>query len=310
MNWREFKKKYEHYASIVYDHINARVDSVIIYYKELRMKEWVQKLKSEIFKYIGKFFKTIVFLIIVVVSIAIIAPFFGYKINLKKMFFQLAQIKGIPLEPIETQLTLYQTNAVGQTMHDLTKECAIFNYVPSEEQKFYLAIKNNKENNTDLINPVLTIRFMDPEDIEVRLDEKASEGWVPTDPSGSYFYRREEVLQPTKLSVNNRKPLFLKFKKEKFYKVFYEISGKNEVPVPGEFNIKVGNPPHETFSYSFNDSNLKQSSVTSAHTLTRAGGQMSVSSSTVVSTVLSNDAGVVKTTGKNGAIPKRDTLGF
>jgi len=298
MNWREFKGKIEHYCSVIDTHVNALVNSVIIYYRKLRMKEWLQKLKSEILKYIEKSFKAIIFLIIVVISIAIIAPFFGYKINLKKMFFQLSQIKGIPLEPIEMQLKLYQTNAVGQTMHDLAKECAIFNFVPGEEQKFYLAIKNNKEDNTDLINPVLTIRFIEPEDVKVRLDEKASEWWSATDPSGSYFYRREEVLQPTKLSVNNRNPLFIKFIKEKYYKVSYEMSGKNEVPVPGEFYIKVGNPPHETVRYSVNDSNKKEPSVTSAHTLTKPGGQMSVSSSSVVNTVLSSDSGIVKTTAK------------
>ena len=47
MNWKEFKRKLENHINIIYKYVNAFLDTVIIYYKRLRMKEWLQKFKNE-----------------------------------------------------------------------------------------------------------------------------------------------------------------------------------------------------------------------------------------------------------------------
>ncbi len=186
--------------------------------------------------------KKLILIILALLFIWFMTFLFGYRVDFRKMFFNFAQMKGVPLVPIEKQLRLYQTNTFDYKPRDLIRESAVFQYRPNEKQRFYLGIKNCKEDNTDFINPVLTIRFMDPGDIEVYIDEKLSKGWTPSDPSGTYFYRSEENLQPTKLSISNRNPLFVIFKKEKYYKVNYEIAGQNEMPISGAFYIKVGNP--------------------------------------------------------------------
>jgi len=102
------------------------------------------------------------------------------------------------------------------------------------EQPFWVGIANMMLNR-NYRNPTLFLNFKDK--VDVRVDPKGSVGWVEMEPDSQYFIKLNGDLQP--LVTYRLNPLFVKFANEGDYSVHFGIRGDNELPVDGDFIIKV-----------------------------------------------------------------------
>ena len=192
--------------------------------------------------------------------------FYGYRPDIPgsiQMF--LKNRFGIETKPFGRQLQLYQINNPTdcRIQHNLTRwfnwGCATF---PNSKdfQKFYLAIKNLRKDESNVKNPELLLFFYNVENLEV--DMLQSKYWKKSDPDGAYFIKIKDELKPSKISVNSLPALFIKFKEDSISEVAYEIKAANQSSERGTFSIYVGSP----VSAIRNNSNL-QMSATPSHFL-------------------------------------------
>ena len=150
----------------------------------------------------------------------------------------------IETKPVTRQLVLYQINnpANYKIQHNLTKrfpgrEYATFP-LSDEYQKFYFGIRNLRHDKANIVDPILTIRFYDTENLLVDIDK--SKPWIPSDPEGAYFIRIYDEIHHSITSVGSLPALFVKFKKRDLYKAEYEIRSQNKEAEIGTFYINVG----------------------------------------------------------------------
>lgn len=102
-------------------------------------------------------------------------------------------------------------------------------------QAFWLGIGNADSKVKNFKNPSLFLNF--DGNVQIKVDEKSSKGWIETDPNFTYFYKTDGSMQQGQGFRLN--PLFVKFPMEGIYNVPYSITADNELPISGEFSIKV-----------------------------------------------------------------------
>lgn len=187
-----------------------------------------------------------------IIKWSIIAPIFGRKVDIKKSIHGLALKEGIILETLSKQLigTLDTTKHIPSVIIsqeypnsqgfnyrqsiNLSTHPAVMSY-QSDWQPFWLGIGNISKKLKNLNNPTIFLNFHGQ--IKVKVDENTSIGWAETDPNFTYFLKTKGSIQPgQRIRLN---PLFVKFPKVGLYTVFYSITGDNQPPVSGNFNIKV-----------------------------------------------------------------------
>lgn len=209
---------------------------------------------------------TIIFFLILIIAVCInpLLSNFGRRINLKRLL----EHKGIYPEDLGKELTegskedlekiiksrakatleelkevqagIYLTQEYPGTQGynyrqsiDLRNKPAVMRY-QEKEQKFYVGIANIRVNK-NYKNPTLFLNFGGK--VNVRVDPKISAGWVEMDPNFSYNIALNGDLKP--LVTYRLNSLLVKFPEEGDYPVHFGIRGDNELPVNGDFLIKV-----------------------------------------------------------------------
>lgn len=191
-----------------------------------------------------------------IIKWSIIAPLFGRRVDIKKTIDGLALKDGVVLErftvksnqPIETSLNIkeYRPDVIisqeypssqgfsYQQNINLNTYPAVMTY-QNDWQPFWFGISNVSAKLHNLGNPGLFLNFNGK--MQVRVDEKASIGWVETDPNFTYYLKTIGLVQPG--SGVRLNPLFVKFPAEGIYSVSYSITSDNKLPVSGQFDVKV-----------------------------------------------------------------------
>lgn len=180
---------------------------------------------------------------------SVIAPIFGRQVDIKKSIDGLALKEGVVLEPstkIQIQSQAASQNIVISQEYpcsqgynyrqsiNLVNHTAVMTY-QDNWQAFWLGVGNADSKIKNFKNPSLFLNFNG--NVQVKIDEKSSKGWIETDPNFMYFYKTDGSMQPGQGFRLN--PLFIKFPNEGIYKVSYSITADNELPISGEFSTKV-----------------------------------------------------------------------
>jgi hypothetical protein len=191
-----------------------------------------------------------------IIKWSIIAPLFGRKVDIKKSIDGLALKEGVVLErftvipnqPIETPLNIndYRPDIIisqeypssqgfgYQQSINLNAHFAVMTY-QNDWQPFWLGISNVSAKLQNLGNPGLFLNFNGK--TQVKIDEKASSGWVEMDPNFTYYLKSMGAVQPgSGIRLN---PLFVKFPTEGIYSISYSITSDNKLPISGKFDVKV-----------------------------------------------------------------------
>ncbi len=180
----------------------------------------------------------------------VLARWYGVRINLLETLKQhgvavekLGQATipadiGEALKQIKSAIYLTQEYPSSQDYNylqsiNLKDKSAVVTW-QENEQPFWVGIANMMLNR-NYKNPTLFLTFKDK--VEVRVDPKGSVGWVEMEPDSQYFIKLNGDLQP--LITYRLNPLFVKFANEGDYSVHFGIRGDNELPVDGDFIIKV-----------------------------------------------------------------------
>jgi len=191
-----------------------------------------------------------------IIKWSIIAPLFGRKVDIKKSIDGLALKEGVVLErftvisnqPIETSLNIREytpdiiisqeyPSSQGFTYQNsinLNTHFAVITY-QNDWQPFWLGIMNVSTKIQNLNNPGLFLNFDGK--MQVKVDEKASIGWVEMDPNFTYYLKTIGSVQPSSGARLN--PLFVKFPAEGIYSISYSITSDNKLPISGKFDVKV-----------------------------------------------------------------------
>jgi len=190
-----------------------------------------------------------------IVKWSILAPIFGKKVDIKRSIDGLALKDGVILQnTISTKQQVgISSNIIGyrpsiivsqeypssqgfgyQQSIDLNAHSAVMTYQDSW-QPFWLGISNAGTRVKNIQNPILFLNFKGK--IKVKVDENSSQGWVETDPSYTYFLKTRNLIQPK--SGIRLNPLFVEFPEEGTYSISYSVTADNELPISGEFDIKV-----------------------------------------------------------------------
>lgn len=180
----------------------------------------------------------------------------------------LARLYGVRINPLETLKqhgiaveklgqTTIPTDNIGEALKQIKSAIYLiqeypssqgYNYLQSinlkdkpavmtwqeNEQSFWVGIANMMLNK-NYKNPTVFLTFKGK--VDVRVDPKGSVGWVEMEPNSQYFIKLNGDLQP--LVTYRLNPLFVKFANEGDYSVHFGIRGDNELPVDGDFIIKV-----------------------------------------------------------------------
>ncbi len=191
-----------------------------------------------------------------IIKWSIIAPLFGRRVHIKKTIDGLALKEGVVLErftaitsqPIETALKRRENSpdiiisqeypsSQGfsyQKSINLNVHYAVMTY-QNDWQPFWLGMMNVGTRIQNLENPGLFLNFNGK--FQVKVDEKASIGWVEMDPNFSYYLKTIGAVQPG--SGVRLNPLFVKFPAEGAYSISYSITSDNKLPISGQFDVKV-----------------------------------------------------------------------
>ena len=102
-------------------------------------------------------------------------------------------------------------------------------------QPFWFGIMNISKKIQNLENPGLFLNFNGK--MQVKVDGKASTGWVEMDPNFSYYLKTIGSVQPG--SGVRLNPLFVKFPAEGTYSISYSITSDNKLPISGQFDVRV-----------------------------------------------------------------------
>ncbi|UCB57633.1 MAG: hypothetical protein JSV30_03365 [Candidatus Omnitrophota bacterium] len=207
------------------------------------LKDWVRSLSKIILNIL------ILILFVEIIINPISRKFFKKEINLgkllqeryfvfvqdlpKKRFIETAEIKESKLPAILTQEYPSSQDYTYQDSINLITKPAVMT-LEKNEQPFWLGIANLKMKE-NYKNPTLFLNFRGK--VNVRADAKKSVGWEETDPNFTYFIKLNGGLQP--LVTYRLDPLFVRFPEEGDYSVHFGIRGDNELPVDGDFTVKV-----------------------------------------------------------------------
>ena len=208
------------------------------------------KLRHKIISHICFFiFGIVITIAIPIFKWSVIAPIFGRQVDIKKSIDGLALKEGVVLEPstkvvIQSQSILpniiisqeypcFQGYNYRQSIN-LIAHPAVMTY-QDNLQAFWIGIGNADNKIKNFKNPSLFLNFNG--EVQIKVDEKSSKGWLETDPNFTYFYKADGSMQPGQGFRLN--PIFVKFPKEGSYRVSYSITADNELPISGEFSIKV-----------------------------------------------------------------------
>jgi hypothetical protein len=205
-----------------------------------------RKLISHICVYFFGIFTTIA---VPIIKWSVIAPIFGRQVDIKKSIDGLALKDGVVLEP-STKVPIQPYSTLPNIVISQEYPCSQgYNYRQSinlithpavityqdDWQALWLGMGNADGKIKNFKNPSLFLNFNG--NTQIKVNEKSSKGWVETDPNFMYFYKAEGSMQPGQGFRLN--PLFIRFPKEGIYKVSYSITADNELPISGEFSIKV-----------------------------------------------------------------------
>jgi|SRR3989338_3900924 len=203
--------------------------------------------------WLRNFALTIISILVIFILFWATSLILGYRIRLRETFKKQADKYGLALDdlgkkPIEflkeelekAKIGIYLTQEYPssqgysyQQSINLKAMPAVMNW-QENEQAFWLGIANMIINK-NYRNPTLFLDFKGK--VNVRADSKGSAGWIETDPNFTYFIKLNGDLQP--LVTYRLNPLFVKFANEGNYPVHFGIRGDNELPVDGDFIIRV-----------------------------------------------------------------------
>ena len=210
----------------------------------------ISLLKSLLSK-IGNLFVYLALLFLVILAVnPVLARWCGVRINLIETLKQ----HGVAVEELG-QTTI--PAKIAEALNQIKSAIYLTQEYPSSQGYTYLQSINLKDNpavmtwqeneqpfwvgianmlvNRNYRNPTLFLTFKDK--VDVRVDPKDSRGWVEMEPDSQYYIKLNGDLQP--LVTYRLNPLFVTFPGEGDYNASFGIRGDSELPIDGEFSIKV-----------------------------------------------------------------------